>query len=639
MESVFSQIGPWIFFLTLGSGMGIPLGIPPAPDDPVMARFAPEECVFYTTWSASAAANPASRNQAEQMLAEPEVRQFVEHLEKWIRHSVSQPGGDADASGLSDATFDAMLLVLRHQTTLFVSEVKIKDKKVSAKGGMVVALGADTAVATRLFHQNVRAFFLNLNVEALEVLQINGQNWYRVKPKGEFPTMIVGIKDSYLIVAVGDGSLDMILKRMQKPAPQWLVKARRIATFERPTGLTYINLKRLREGGAAATDRRRKQWIELLGLAQSPWLVSASGLVGPDVVTRTVLPIEGEPRGLLFPAGGRGLKREDLAAIPEDATLALAVRLNVHNTLDALRAAGNKADPEIKQSLLKGLESLQRGGDADPRQDIFASLGDHWSFYNSPREGGLVLTGLTGVVPITDRKQFSQSYEVLTRLATQALPADDGLGTNVQRIRRFRFAGGDVHYANLGEIGLAPAWWAGDDQLVAGLAPQNIKAYLSRGKGSRSLADVPEVAAEFSARDPLLAIGYLDAPRLFESVYPLLMITAPSYLGASGLSEGRRDLSMIPSLPSICRHLRPGVSTLRRTGVGLELASRGSMPGFGLAGPVMFLVWDSEWLNLVFGEAENNAPPVPVVPGAAPAGPVLPPPVLPPALPSPAPAR
>ena len=56
-----------------------------------MARFAPEECVFYTTWSASAAANPASRNQAEQMLAEPEVRQFVEHLEKWIRHAVSQP--------------------------------------------------------------------------------------------------------------------------------------------------------------------------------------------------------------------------------------------------------------------------------------------------------------------------------------------------------------------------------------------------------------------------------------------------------------------------------------------------------------------------------------------------------------------
>lgn len=280
-----------------GNTLGNSAGTRRPRDGPLRA----EECVFYTTWSASGAANPASKNQAEKMLAEPEVRQFVEHLEKWIRHSVSQPASDPYASSLSDATFDWMLLMLRHQTTMFVSELKIKDKKVSAKGGMVVALGADAPAATRLFHENVREFFLNLNVEALEVLHIDGQKWYRVKPKAEFPTMIVGIKDSHLIVAVGEGSLEMIVERMQKPAPEWLVKARRISTFDRPAGLTYINVQRLLEVGPASTDPNRKQWVELLGLAQSPWLVSATGLVGPDVVTRTVLPIEGQPRRGPFP--------------------------------------------------------------------------------------------------------------------------------------------------------------------------------------------------------------------------------------------------------------------------------------------------------------------------------------------------
>ena len=170
MESVFSQIGPWIFFLTLGSGMGIPLGIPPAPDDPVMARFAPEECVFYTTWSASAAANPQSRTRPSRCWPSRKCGSSSSISKSGSAIPISQPGSDADASSLSDATFDAMLLILRHQTTLFVSDVKIKDKKVSAKGGMVVALGADAALATRLFHQNVREFFLNLNVESLEVV-------------------------------------------------------------------------------------------------------------------------------------------------------------------------------------------------------------------------------------------------------------------------------------------------------------------------------------------------------------------------------------------------------------------------------------------------------------------------------------
>ena len=204
---------------------------------------------------------------------------------------------------------------------------------------------------------------------------------------------------------------------------------------------------------------------------------------------------------------------------------------------------------EIKQSLLEGLKKFKQGGNAESPQDLFASLGDHWCFYNSPREGGLVMTGLTGVVPITDRKQFSRSYEVVSRLAMDNLP-DDGFGSNNQRIRRFRFAGGDVHYANVGALGIAPSWWAGDKEFVMALAPQNIKAYLSRGSVTRSLADVPEVAAELSGRDPLLAIGYLDAPRLFESIYPLLIYAAPSYLGANGF-ERRPPRSVDDSLAAL----------------------------------------------------------------------------------------
>jgi len=613
--------------------MGVPLGIPPGLDDPAISRVAPEDCVFYTTWAAAANASASSKNQAEQMLAEPEVRLFLEHLEKWVRRSVNQSAAEREVNALSDATFDTMLMVLRHQTAIFVSEVKVKGKRVSAKGGMVVALDADAPAARRLFHQHVRGFFINLNAESIETVPFEGENWYRVKMTANFPGLLVGMKDSYLIVAIGEESPEPILQRMHGSVPRWLTEARRRATFDRPAGLTYINLRRLREASAAAHDLQRQKMLDALGLNQLPWIVSASGLVGPDVVTRTILPIEGQPRGLLLAASGRGLRREDLADIPRDATMALAARLDLQKTWDAMQEAA-KAEPEAKAAAAKTpgaiteeLPNPDAPGQLAPLPpDAFKSLGDRWCFYNSPKEGGMLLTGLTGTVPITDRQQFSKHYEVLKRLLTQNLPQDFGTSGGPP-IRRFSFAGGEVHYAGMGDIGMAPAWWAGEKQLVFALTPQSVKAYLSRPAGGASVADVPEIASELSGREPLLAVGYLDAPRVFETVYPLLMLAAPSYLGANGMTEGRRDISVFPSLPSVSHHLRPGVATLRRTDLGLELTSRGSMPGFGLAGPVMFLAWDSQWLNLVFGAAEDNAPPMPI-PVAVPAGPPAP---LPPA--------
>ena len=125
----------------------MPLGIPPGRDDPVIARVAPEDCDLYTTWAATAAPSSQSRTHREQMLAEPEVGVFIKHLETWVRHAVTQSPADGEANNLSDATFDTLLMVLRHQTAIFVSDVTIKGRRVSAKGGMVVSLGGDAVLA------------------------------------------------------------------------------------------------------------------------------------------------------------------------------------------------------------------------------------------------------------------------------------------------------------------------------------------------------------------------------------------------------------------------------------------------------------------------------------------------------------
>ncbi len=65
-----------IFFM-LSSSAGLPVGVPPAPEDPRMARVAPDDCLFYTTWSGTAKADSDQANHTERLFAEPQLHRFV----------------------------------------------------------------------------------------------------------------------------------------------------------------------------------------------------------------------------------------------------------------------------------------------------------------------------------------------------------------------------------------------------------------------------------------------------------------------------------------------------------------------------------------------------------------------------------
>ena len=62
----------WLMALMLGGGVGLPLGVPPLPEDPRLANVAPEECLAYFASGGMAKPQASSPNQTEQLFAEPE---------------------------------------------------------------------------------------------------------------------------------------------------------------------------------------------------------------------------------------------------------------------------------------------------------------------------------------------------------------------------------------------------------------------------------------------------------------------------------------------------------------------------------------------------------------------------------------
>ena len=135
---------------------------------------------------------------------------------------------------------------------------------------------------------------------------------------------------------------------------------------------------------------------------------------------------------------------------------------------------------------------------------------------------------------------------------------------------------------------VSPAWCITDSQLVIGLFPQTIKAYLQRQPAGgaaasaagrkTSLAVTPEVAALFSSGSAPAFIGYEDTPNTFRFAYPLAQVFAE--FAFSGLQQEGIDLdiSILPNARAIKPHLKPSTFSVQSTSEGIRLEAHGTLP-------------------------------------------------------------
>src|SRR5262249_47977294 len=146
-----------------------------------------------------------------------------------------------------------------------------------------------------------------------------------------------------------------------------------------------------------------------------------------------------------------------------------------------------KIDPRARLMLEQGLATVENHLGVDLSRDIFKALGDTWCVYSAPSEGGLLVTGLTVVVPLRDRERFTKAEARLRGLAQAAMAPQPGslhsYGSQPQvTVADFEFRGNQIHFLNfVGEaVPVAPAWCITDKELIVSLSPQTLKAHLSR---------------------------------------------------------------------------------------------------------------------------------------------------------------
>ena len=117
METIFSQIGPWLFLLSLGSGWGFRWAFRRDRGSGHRRRRPGRLRVLHNLGGYGHGQFPQQepgRADARRAGGPP----FLEHLESGSAR-VNQSAAKHDTDGLSDATLDTLLTVLQHQTAMF----------------------------------------------------------------------------------------------------------------------------------------------------------------------------------------------------------------------------------------------------------------------------------------------------------------------------------------------------------------------------------------------------------------------------------------------------------------------------------------------------------------------------------------
>jgi hypothetical protein len=604
-------LGLWealILLLASTGGVGLPLGIPPAEEDPRLANVAPEKCTFYLSWAGMAEPDPESKNQTEQLLAEPELQRFIKHLDRAITAAIADNANDETQKVVAETVPTIVKAILTKPGAAFVGEASLGIRGIQVDGGLVVNTGEET--------ENLKQAVARLEAAVgpmVRDVEVAGQTWKEFPMPEQAPRMLWGFQGTYMILGIGEDSVENILQRVRTDPPAWLTELRERLPVPRRSTVMHLNVRAaLAFAMATAPQPEIRSVVEALGLSNVKSFGCVTGLNETGFVSRTLVSVDGKPKGLFAVVSGEPLSADDLAPIPKDSTFAVAARVDLNRVFEEFRDGVNRVSPDAREELDRELGQAEKELRLKLKEDILEPLGDCWRVYNSPSDGGLLFTGLTVVVSVRDRERVVETLDKIERRSIEEVPPEDPNRRRRARhvvVRHFEFAGKRVYFLNsVGEwMPFAPAWCVTDDELIISLFPSHVKSYLSRGADFESIAAVPEVAARLADDPAPVMLGYQNTRELFQLWYPIIQIAGQFICSEAQRNGVDIDISMLPSAAAITPHLAPSTVTLTHRDGEIELTGDQSVPmSTGPLPMVVPFVFGVSWFRLAAREMETD---------------------------------
>jgi hypothetical protein len=575
-----------ILLMLLGSGFGAPAGVPTA-EDPLAAKVAPADCLFYMSWAGTEAPKATSGNHTEQMLAEPEIQAFLKHATGMMGmiQSTGLNGNDPNAQAMMAEMKKLSSLIQGKPGAIFVSQVQFNGNgPPTIKGGGLLRVEDDgPAIITLIEKFQTNALQTQEGASTTSVT-IGSREFSRVQlGDPSIPAITWGLAGKYLIFGLGDGSAEELMQRARGKAPQWLTDVRRQLPVPRPSSVVYANVEAMvkigiEQGAIPDADRM----VSALGLDAIKSFASVNGLDEKGCLSRALLTVEGPGRGLLSWIDAKPLTTSDLELINQKSPVAIAFKLDAEKILDLWQGLLGEIEPRELAQMEEAIAQAEQELGIRLREDLLASLGDTVRIFAQPGPQELI-TGWTVAIQVRDRQRLEQVQEkIVATLKAQLAGAPDGAPT----LRSSDLRGHTVHTLSLGPlVPVSPSWCITDNELFITISLPELQALIMGKDRGPSIAQLPELKQLFDNNGKNLALIYVDTQNVVETLIPLVKLGLESFPLPPGLPL---DTGKLPSAGAILPHLQPTVAAIRRTDDGIEFVSYQTMPGgnIGASAPI-----------------------------------------------------
>ena len=580
-----------IVAMMFGGGGLSAVGTPLPPDAGLQAA-APPTALVYVAHYGMTKPDPKSSNHFEQMLAEPENQAFLAELNRLAEETLKLVPADEEPAKLLGKTLPTLAKsLIARPSILYVADVAVNPIAPGGNGAFVIHAGDQIAALRDVVEQWERFYLTQIPPnQTVEKLTIEGVEVRRLPMPPQVPPVSWGVSGEYLFVAAGEGEATALLKRLngRGEAPAWLSKLTADAKLPRTSGLVYFNVAKafelakpfIEQAAAFGAPFDVKQVIDTLGLEELEYIAAASGLDESTAVSKLLVGHAANAKGVLTLLNGKPLSKEDLAGIPKSADFALAARIDgadiFQRFVDLVGAVDSNAAKQLEKELGQAEEEIGFG----LKRDLLDGLGDVWTVYNAPTEGGALLTGMCATVSVRDQAKLERVIEQVLRIAA----AEGGRnGKPLFALKKTTVGEQTISYLQFisEPVPVAPAWAFVEGRLIFSLSPQMVRTHLARPAAVGALADLEPIAKQIAAGG-VTAVSYLDPHFGTQILYSYLQYGATMAAAALEKETGiAADLSKFPSYTAIGRHLQPSIGIVRSSSTVWSAETYATGPSIG----------------------------------------------------------